>query len=553
MLHERSRRGVARVLELQVDAQSSCAALPGGRGPASVGYAKRTRDGGATRRVLAADESADCAVRQRGAAERGKLGKPPISRSQGRKANNGGGSVWLRVAQLVLGALTLSLAAGCSTAHYELNEPLTVSREHTGYAMRNLRVGGNSDSLLILVAFSGGGYRAAALSFAVMELLRETRIEWDGQQTTLLEEVDFISAVSGGSLTAAYYALHRDRLFRDFESKVLLADLQASVLQSALSPIGLWRQTSARYGRGDLLQEVLEERVFGGATFGDVPRKRPLVFINAADMQFGDRFEFTQDQFDHICSDLDKFRIARAVAASMAVPVVLSPITLWNYASQCTVSTASYPLPSRAHNSRYIHLMDGGIADNTGVRTPLEIIGARGGIIRSARLAGLTGIRKRVFIIVNAQLNDQSPQGLSADTPGLLQQVRRAVDVPIDHNSESSIAQLRTEVRKWRREIQVADDQELSGALSRSVEFDVVEIDMLNVDGHEGARTLRGLSSGLRMSAEELSAVRSFARSALDGNADWRHLLRQLQPSDHRVEGRSPLDVGQVGALSISP
>jgi NTE family protein len=49
----------------------------------------------------------------------------------------------------------------------------------------------------------------------------------------------------------------------------------------------------------------------------------------------GNRFVFSQEQFDLICSDLSQLEVARAVAASSAVPVAFSPIVLKNYAGTC--------------------------------------------------------------------------------------------------------------------------------------------------------------------------------------------------------------------------
>jgi NTE family protein len=59
------------------------------------------------------------------------------------------------------------------------------------------------------------------------------------------------------------------------------------------------------------------------------------VQINAADLVGGNRFTFFQPQFDLICSDLSQLTVARAVAASSAVPGVFTPITLRSYAGHC--------------------------------------------------------------------------------------------------------------------------------------------------------------------------------------------------------------------------
>ena len=74
--------------------------------------------------------------------------------------------------------------------------------------------------LLLLLTFSGGGTRAAAFSYGVLETLRDTKVTIHGHEGRLLDKVDWISGVSGGSFTAAYYGLFRDRIFQDFESPV---------------------------------------------------------------------------------------------------------------------------------------------------------------------------------------------------------------------------------------------------------------------------------------------------------------------------------------------
>jgi NTE family protein len=309
-------------------------------------------------------------------------------------------------AVIVVFCALLGLLSGCSSVHYPINAPLDTSGTMPGtpYSARFLEAQGNSNSLLVAVAFSGGGYRAAALAYQVLAEMEATQITWDGKDKTFLDEVDFISSVSGGSLASAYYALHGKEMFKTFEDSVLRQDLQAQMLARTFAPSGLWRQTSKTFGRGDILGELLNEKVFKGATFADLPRRRPMMFITATDLEYGDRFEFSQEQFDHLCSDLNSVSLARAVAASAAVPIVFSPVTLWNHRRNCPANPARLAIPSRAAQSPYVHLVDGGLSDNSGILTPLELIAARGGIIRSAKAIGMKGIKKRAFVIVNSQV-----------------------------------------------------------------------------------------------------------------------------------------------------
>jgi len=66
---------------------------------------------------------------------------------------------------------------------------------------------GQSDDLLVVLAISGGGTRAAALGYGILEELRRTEVMVSGVKRRLLDEVDVISAVSGGTLPATYYSL----------------------------------------------------------------------------------------------------------------------------------------------------------------------------------------------------------------------------------------------------------------------------------------------------------------------------------------------------------
>lgn len=435
-----------------------------------------------------------------------------------------------RAARFALIWLWVLLTSACSTAHYTINLPQrSGNSEEQGYALRNLRgnVDGshNSDSLVVILALSGGGYRAAALAHAVMEALADTRIDWEGRPTSMLQEVDVISAVSGGSLAAAYFALYPDTFLHDFPDRVLRKDLQSVVLARAFSPSALWRQTSNTYGRGDLLQEVLDEQVFGGKRYAEVVRRRPMVYINATDMRHGQRFEFSQDQFDHLCSDLDQFPIARAVAASMAVPVIFSPITLWNHQADCPTPRRLRPVSGQAARNKYIHLVDGGLADNTGLNTVLETVAANGGVRRVEQAVRLRGVRKRIIISVNAQVSSSGTTAESPYTPDLVDQLRSLVNVPIDRHADAKLQVLSAAVRHWQDELRDAGD---AAALSPSNTFHIVEINLSHARDPALAMALQEIPTALRISEPQRQSIRRFVREDLSSNPQWQRLMKEL-------------------------
>ncbi|HEX9047594.1 MAG TPA: patatin-like phospholipase family protein, partial [Verrucomicrobiae bacterium] len=204
-------------------------------------------------------------------------------------------------------ALPLAFALfACGCAHYPVNAPLPTVNPATGYRFETAVVSTNSDDTSVILAFSGGGTRAAALSYGVLQELAQTEVGPPNHEHRLLDDVTMVSGVSGGSITAAYYTLWGDRIFSDYESQFLKKHVQAGLFLRLLCPWNLARLTSPRFCSSDLAAEYYDDLLFKGATYADLtPRPgRPFLLVNATDLAIGARFEFSQDQFDLLHSDL---------------------------------------------------------------------------------------------------------------------------------------------------------------------------------------------------------------------------------------------------------
>jgi len=189
--------------------------------------------------------------------------------------------------------------------------------------MKNISQAERSDRLLLILTFSGGGTRAAALAYGVLKELAKAEFSLEGRKRFLLDEVDAISSVSGGSFTAAYYGLFGRRIFEDFESRFLKKNIQKELFSQTLEPENWFRLMSAKFGRGDMVAEYYDQNIFDGGTFGDiVTRGGPLILVNATDVTLGTYFTFSQETFDILCSDVSRLPLSRAVAASSSVPVI---------------------------------------------------------------------------------------------------------------------------------------------------------------------------------------------------------------------------------------
>lgn len=367
--------------------------------------------------------------------------------------------------------LAAALIAGCGLAR--LNAPLERWQPDSGYRIGNLADPENSDSLLVVLTFSGGGTRAAALAYGVLEELRRTRIVWEGRERRLLDEVDLISSISGGSFTAAYFGLFGDRIFRDFAEKFLYRDIEDDLLAYLFSVPNAARLLFSNTTRSEIAAAYYDDLLFRGKTFGDLLARgrRPYLLINATDLDSGERFAFTQAQFDLLCSDLSRFPVARAVAASAAFPVAFNPLTLRNFAGGCGYiappwmhravkqgrktatpefqiarNDLSYLAPP-PYDRPYIHLADGGIADNLGLRGPLQVLhrlDKAGGSDRD--VMDLTRVRRIVFIVVNA-VTQPRPSGGSLDAaPGIFRVLEVVTNAPIDSVTRDTVELAKTRI-----------------------------------------------------------------------------------------------------------
>ena len=321
----------------------------------------------------------------------------------------------LRAAACGIAALLL---AACASTRPWINQPVA-----DGAATRQqVAVGPAPRPIVAAVTLSGGGARAAAFGLGVLQELKATGFDLDGRETTLLDEVGLISGVSGGSILASYYAAFGDETFERFERDFLLVNFQTGLIRNMLAPSSLYHLTSPWYGRSNVLQEHLHT-VLRGTTFGELRTRRPWphLLVTATDLTTGAPFEFTPEQFALICSDLDSVSLSFAVAASSSVPLLLSPMTMRNYAGSCQQPDPPAHEP-RAHRNLsarylrmiadsyrnaqqrpYIHLADGGLADNLAVRGLIDHTIASGSLHETFHSLPPNSVRRIVLVVVNSE------------------------------------------------------------------------------------------------------------------------------------------------------
>jgi NTE family protein len=368
--------------------------------------------------------------------------------------------------------------------------------------------------------------------------------------------VDGISSVSGGSFTAGYYGLFGDRIFEDFENKFLKKNIQRAVVLRTLFNVANWvRLLSPTFARSDLGAEYYDKHIFEGGTFGDISaRKGPFIIMNATDMTHGTRIGFTQEVFDLICSDLSLFSVARAAAASSAVPMALTPITLRNYAGTCGFKTPEgfgKVLEDREISERqfylhndiapfldpekkpYIHLVDGGVGDNLGLRAVLDRVIAGGSVWGTIKGTPMEEVRKVVFIVVNAETEPDTKWDRRESIPPFGAMISSYSAIAIGRYHKETIALLKESVGSWANEIRTQRCR--GGAVSTSpgscgdIRFYVVEVKFDALKDDTERMHFKRLPTTFMLPPEEVDKSRDVAHRILAESEEFQRLLLDLR------------------------
>ncbi|CAM3719744.1 patatin-like phospholipase family protein [Polaromonas hydrogenivorans] len=446
------------------------------------------------------------------------------------------------IARAALAGLVLLLMAACSTTKPWMNAPVPADAP----VQEQPAVAPEPRPIIAAVTLSGGGARAAAFGLGVLQELNATRFELGGRETTLLDEVGLVSGVSGGSILASYYAAFGNETFARFERDFLLVNFQSGLIRQATSPVTLYDMTSPWYGRSNVLQKRLEQ-VYRGTTYGDLRRQRPWphLLVTATDLTTGAPFEFTPEQFALICSDLDSVPLSVAVAASSSVPLLLSPITVRNYGGSCASAARTHGEPNAPRNLSarflrmiaqsygnaqqrpYIHLVDGGLADNLGVRGLVNHTIASGSLHENFRELPPGSVHRIVLIVVNSERDMADRIDQSDRVPGTLQILDSLIFGAGSRWTEETTAIVKDAASRAAEEIRQARGRKDSPFAS-DAEIFVINVRLRDLADKERRQTLLHLPTAFEILPAHSRQLQEAGREVLRASPEYQRLRRSL-------------------------
>jgi NTE family protein len=450
------------------------------------------------------------------------------------------------------GFLIIALCAtllGCASIQ---NAPVNEPGSNAGLAGRirlNFEEHTEEDDDLVGLSFSGGGTRAAAFSFGVLKEMERTPAH--GAGGSMLDRIDFISGVSGGSVTAAYYGLKKHAALEDFRERFLLRNAEEG-LQTDLTLGTIGKALAGGINDSQGFPRWLDANLFHGATFGDFREVgRPRVWINASDIYNRTPFVFGATAFNAMCSDLSKYPLANAVAASAAVPVAFAPVVIQTFPGQC-----NDPLPpwivrardnsraapmlnafakaiNRYHDGQmpYIKLLDGGLVDNYGLSgftiarlsadTPYGPLSPQ----QAVRL------RRALFLVVDAKTGVAGDWINTVEGPNGVELVRAAADTAIDASVGASftafngtMSDWQSSLIKWRCGLSAADRVKFGARAGWNCHDLKFYVGRLGFDQLEPARAaeLETIPTRFRLPPEQVDAVIAAGQDALRASPTFR-------------------------------
>lgn len=429
----------------------------------------------------------------------------------------------------------LILITGCTSYGLVKNAPLEAAAAAKSYSLKAWERDPQQNEVGIVLAFSGGGTRAAALSYGVLKALRDSEVSIHGRNKRLLDEIDTITSVSGGSFTAAYYGLHGEKMFDDFETVFLKRDVEGALTSMLLNPINWFKST----GRTERSIEYYDQTIFHGATFADMNQKnRPLVVINASDLGNGVRFSFLQEYFSLLCSDIASFSVARAVAASSAVPILFNPVVVENYPG-CESASKEWLHAMRRRaagderqtylvdglstyldkdKNTYAHFVDGGITDNLGLLAIFDIFEAAGGPSAYYRAVHRGLARFNVVVLVNASTAASTVMNKSTESPSVLETVNAMSDIQLHRYNVETIELMKESLAKWSKELSTPGD---------SLPYYFIQVSFTDL-APERRHFFDRIGTTFALSNEEVDALVAVGGELLRANPEFRRLLADI-------------------------
>jgi NTE family protein len=295
---------------------------------------------------------------------------------------------------------------------------------------------------------------------------------------------------------------------------------------------------------------IYDQLLFRGATYADLgKRDAPVISINATDIATGGTFPFTQEGFDLICANLAPFPLARAVAASNGFPLLFSPITLPSHRPGCPPVSVPPPPPNATAEERrrveligqwaaryadpslvrYVHLLDGGIADNLALRSLLNIMLTSN--LKAVPRSKIASTRRLLVISADGEAAADPKLSLDRNVGSWAALAATVSGIAIDRYNLDTIMMAESELRQLVQRLRDARCREgavLEGHACDEVEGALVHLNLARIPDPAVRSRLQAIPTGLTIPGEEVDLLVLWGERLVREDPNIRLLLRGL-------------------------
>ena len=441
---------------------------------------------------------------------------------------------------------------------------------------------GDDGSTVIGLALSGGGTRAAAFGYGVLRGLDDVIIDQHPYERSLVDDIRMVSGVSGGAVLAGYFGMKGRDEYKHFRDAFLIRNAEESMRTSIFSPVTAINALNGGANDRSSFTRWLDDNIFHGATYSSFRwPNAPSIWISASDIYHRVPFHFSVETFAALCSNLKDVKIADAVGASAAVPVVFKPMTVKANHGACayrqpdwlkqamkdpdsSLRLQAYGRALENYKSagiNYIKLLDGALTDNLGV-TPLAMARASS---RTAHgpLSAREAVRLKTFIYIVADAGREAeyPWVKELHGPGIAEILDAVADTAISSSVREGFDALKLAMSQWRRDVidyrcsltlkTVASYRgSLDGWNCRDVRFYVQRLSVHDLPAAMQV-SFNKIPTRLSLPADEVDLAISAGKTAFERNTTIQNAIRIVQSDADvdRIHWKGEHDAGK--ALSM--
>ena len=186
----------------------------------------------------------------------------------------------------------------------------------------------------------------------------------------------------------------------------------------------------------------------------------------------------------------------------------------------------------------YIHLVDGGVSDNIGMRGVMDTLEALAASAEGRSELGLGILRRVVIIVVNSRSAPKTDWDRRETPPGMISQLLQSSGVPIDRYSFETVELMkdRQQIYAWRREISLLRAR-LAGATEAQAEASValpklaiytMDVSFEDVRDPDERAYFMDLPTSFALKEESIDRLRDVAGRLLRGSKEYQALVLDM-------------------------